>query len=468
MCGSGTPRTRPPHRAIEDGVTYTLRHWIDTDAQAQQVAAWFEDAWVRFFTDSGHHLYDNGCGNTLNVRMEDGIGWSGIAYWGNPGNCWIGIDSPDIRAGGGQWTVYHEAQHYLQYSYDAGCYGYLKPNYPADAEFVEGYADLGADSVNAALDVLGYQGSTYNPEASMYEKSYGNIFNKYFMEQLGTIGAASDPWHHIDALYEHYQECDAQNTLYVLDSVIPALGGGSEKQFFLDFFAANWARTWADPATQPELTYFDDDASPFGNLAPLRQDVSMAGGVQSWVETTPDDWAARYYQVRPQAGCPYVQMEVDGAAGAQLGINFMAAKTTAPTRVLRSAQIGEDYARTFAGAGIHDRLVAVVNSFGSIYDYTVRFTCVTPTVNILEPRQVKFAMVGEPASPIAFLTRWTVTSASGSIRGLARILLRLRRRGRAGHRGDRHLPGSGRRVLGSAAAAGQACGHHLCGLPRDA
>ena len=35
----------------------------------------------------------------------------------------------------------------------------------------------------------------------MYEKSYGNIFNKYFIEQLGTIGAITDPWHHIDALY---------------------------------------------------------------------------------------------------------------------------------------------------------------------------------------------------------------------------------------------------------------------------
>ena len=160
----------------------------------------------------------------------------------------------------------------------------------------------------------------------------------------------------------------------MLDSVIPALGGGSEKQFFLNFFAANWAKDWADPATQPELVYFDDDAYPFGNLATLTQDVTMAGGSQSWSRRPRTIWAARYYQVRPQAGCPYVQMEVDGAAGAQLGINFMAAKTTAPTQVLRSAKIGEDYARTFAGAGIHDRLVAVVNSFGSNYNYT----CVSP------------------------------------------------------------------------------------------
>ena len=38
---------------IDDGTTYNLQHWITTDAQAQQVAAWFEDAWVRYFTDFG-------------------------------------------------------------------------------------------------------------------------------------------------------------------------------------------------------------------------------------------------------------------------------------------------------------------------------------------------------------------------------------------------------------------------------
>jgi hypothetical protein len=402
----------------EDGTTYTLEHWIDTDAQAQQVAAWFEDAWQRYYADSGHHLYDNGC-SRLNVQMEDGIGWSGIAYWGSSGNCRIGIDSPMVRGGGGQWTVYHEAQHYLQYSYDAGCYGYLKPNYPEDSEFVEGYADLGSDTVNAALDATGYGGSTYDASTSMYDKSYGNIFLKYFIEQLGTIGTPTDPWHRIDAMYNHYSACDAADNLYVLDTLIPSLKPGmTEKKFFLDFFAANWAKDWANPTTQPELVYTDDDASPYGNLASLTQDVTMSGGAQSWTESTPDDWAARYYQVTPQTGCPYLQVEVDGASGAQLGINLMAAKTTAPTTVLRSAVVGEDYVRTFAAAGVNNRVVAAVNSFSNNYSYTVRFTCVTPTVNILEPRQVKFAMVGAPDSPISFLARWSVRDGVNNVRGL--------------------------------------------------
>jgi len=403
----------------EDGTTYNLEHWIDSDAQAQQVAAWFEDAWQRYFADSGHHLYDTGCSNTVNVRMEDGIGWAGIAYWGSSGNCWIGIDSPMVRGGGGQFVVYHEAQHYLQYSYDAGCYDYLRPNYPDDAEFVEGYADLGADSVNATADAQGYAGITYGSTTSMYDKSYGNIFLKYFIEQLGTIATPSDAWHHMDAMYNHYSACDAADSLYVLNTLIPSLKPGmSEQRFFLDFFAANWAKNWADPTTQPELVYTDDDATPYGNLATLTQNVNMASGTQSWTESTPDDWAANYYQVTPQAGCPYLQMEVDGAAGAQLGINFMAAKTGAPAKVLRSAKVGADYVRTFAAAGVNDRLVAAVNSFNTNYSYTVRFTCVTPTIQIEEPLQTKFALVGAPDSPIAFLARWTVRDGVSAVRGL--------------------------------------------------
>jgi hypothetical protein len=404
----------------QDGVDYTLEHWINNDAEAEQVAEWFEEAWQRYFADGGHHLYDTGCGNMVNVQMEDGIGWSGIAYWGNPGDCWIGIDSPMVRGGGGQWTVYHEAQHYLQYSYDAGCYGYLRPNYPDDSEFVEGYADLASDSVDVALDAIGFGGVTYNPSSSMYDGSYGNVFLKYFIEQLGTIATPADPWHHMDAMYDHYEECDDQDTLYVLNNLIPALSSGkwSEREFFLNFFAANWSKDWADPVAQPELVYTDDDGNPYGNLAPLTQNINMGGGAQNFPDVTPDDWAAKYYQVTPQAGCPYLQMEVDGASGAQIGINFMAAKTSAPTRVLRSAKVGEDFVRTFAANGVHNRLVTAVNSFSNNYNYTVNFTCVTPTLNILEPRQVKFALVGDPTSPIAFLSRWSVTDGASPIRGL--------------------------------------------------
>lgn len=411
----------------EDGVTYTLLHWIDTDEQAVQVAEWGQEAWERYYEIFGRHPYITGCSNNLNIRMEDGIGWSGIAYWASSGNCWIGIDSPMVRGGGGQRTVYHEFQHYLQYAYDAGCYADLMANYnggapDGNAEFTEGYADLASDAVDAGIDSTMYGNAVgaYDPNGSFFDKSYGNVYVKYYIEQVGTLWTPADPHHHMDALHYHYSECDNQNTLYVLDTVIPTRTGGAltEEKLFLNFFAANWAKDWADPFTQSELVYTDDDGNPYGSIG-LEENVTLSSGTVEWLgESTPDDWAGYYYQVRPQTGCDYVTVEVDGAGGAHLGINFMAADTVGSTSVSRAAWIGENFVRTFAAAGVHDKIVGAVNAFASNATYDISFSCVTPALNILEPRQSNFALVGDPASPIAFLARFEVTSDGSPVRGL--------------------------------------------------
>lgn len=411
-----------------DGTTYNLTHWVNNDTQPQDIAQWAQEAWQRYWEIFGHHPYDNGCGNLINIRLEDGIGWSGIAYWADPGSCWIGIDSPSVRAGSTQGVVYHEFQHYLQYSYNNGCYGFLRPNYMSgsaagDAEFVEGYADLAMDAVDATLDTTLYNGivGAYNPLQSFYDKSYWDVFVKYFSEQLGTQWTTADPHYHMDAVREHYEECDNRDTLYVLDTLVPTLKTGmTEDKLFLNFFAANWAKDWADPTTQPELVYTDDDSGPSYGSIGLYQDVNISGGAQSWAgETTPDDWAGRYYQVKPQSGCNYVTASVDGIAGAKLGINLMAADTVAPTKVERLGWIGENLVRTFPGYGVYNRVVAAVNAFATNYSYDVSFTCVTPVLDILEPRQTNFALVGDPTSPIAFLARFKVTSGGTPVQGLA-------------------------------------------------
>jgi len=110
-------------------------------------------------------------------------------------------------------------------------------------------------------------------------------------------------------------------------------------------------------------------------------------------------------------------LEVDGQSGANLGISLMAANTSTPSLV-RSAWVGEDFVRTFAAHGVNNRAVAVVNAFGHNYNYDVTATCVSPQIDILEPRQTNFALVGEPASPIAFLARVRVTGGGAPVRGL--------------------------------------------------
>ena len=385
------------------------------------------EAWLRYWEVFGHHPYDDGCNNRINIQLEEGVGWSGVAYWASSGSCRIGIDAPMIRNGGGQGVVYHEMQHYLQYSYNSGCYSHIYNNYDSgsaagNAEFVEGYADVAMDTVDSAIDLTLFSGivGSYTPGQSFYDKDYWDVWNKYFTEQLGALYSSSDPQWHFDAVRRHYEMCDAQDTLYVLDDLVPSLDPDlTEEELFLNFFAANWAKDWADPTTQPELVYFDDDAGPSYGSITLYKDVNISSGTQSWPgETTPDDWAARYYQVKPQSGCTYVTVSVDGAAGAHLGINLMAADTAAPTSVKRTAWIGEDLSRTFPGYGTYNRIVAVVNAFDNTAGYDVSFACVTPTLNILEPRQSNFAQVGDPSSPIAFLARFKVTSSGNPVLGL--------------------------------------------------
>ncbi len=393
-------------------------HWINSAAEAEDVADWAQEAWERYYADTGVEPWITGCDGNIDFLIRKGDGWAGIAYWAASGKCRIGIDSPTVRGGGGRGTTYHEVQHYQQYGFN-DCYDDWKSGYDGNAEFIEGYADYGPSTI----DNSGwYNNNSYNASASMYKKSYGNRFVIYLSEQisagLGPNGSPGDAWYRSNGMYEHYIECGIQDDLYVERDIVQANTPYSYEEFFMNFLAANWGNDWADEPTQPELYYYEEDVGINFAAPTLTADVSLSGGTQSWTGvSTPDKWAGRYYQVKPQSGCPYLMLDVDGQSGANLGISLMAANTSAPSLV-RSAWVGEDFVRTFAAHGVNDRAVAVVNAFGHNYNYDVVATCVTPQIDILEPRQTNFALVGDPASPIAFLARVRVTSGGDPVRGL--------------------------------------------------
>ncbi len=404
--------------STHDGTPHN--HWINSAAEAQDVADWAQEAWERYYQDSGGvEPYTTGCDGNIDYLIRQGDGWAGIAWWASSGHCSIGIDAPMIRGGGGRGVTYHETQHYEQYGF-TDCYDDWKPGYSGNAEFIEGYADYGPSTV----DNSGwYNGNTYNSSVSMYGKSYGNRFVIYLSEQvsegLGPNGSPGDAWYRSNGMYEHYRECGNQDDLYVERDIVQAYTPYSYPEFFMNFMSANWGKDWADVSTQPELHYYEEDVGVNFAAPTLAADVSMSGGAQSWAgHSTPDTWAGKYYQVRPQSGCSYLTLAVDGQSSANLGISLMAANTSAPSLV-RSAWVGQDFERTFAAYGVHDRLVAVVNAFGHNYSYDVAATCVSPQIDILEPKQTNFALVGDPTSPIAFLARFRVTSGGEPVRGLA-------------------------------------------------
>jgi hypothetical protein len=410
-----------------DSVNYV--HGILGESQAADVADAVQESWQAVFAHSAiggntaHEPYIDGCSSVLNIQMRDGKGWSGIAYWGSSGNCNIGIDAPMVLNGvgtGDDGVIFHEVQHYTQYSYNDGCYADFKPLYSSGNAWIEGWANLAGKNATNAVGDASYSVSSYNSENSYYDLSYTDLHAQYLIEQYGGNGAPTDPEFGIKAVYEHYRKCDQFDDVFVMDETIISLTGGAktEKWAFVDFEAAYYAYPYANPATQPELVFPDADDKPTGTPA-FAQNVNMSAGSQSWVESSPEDWTGRYYRINPQSGCGFVELHVETQPlGGEVGVNFLAVNTGTPS-VQRSAHIGDNATRFFAGFPANDQLVVNVTSFDSVMTYEVTATCVTPTLNILEPvHNPGHAMVGDPSDPIATLTRFEVTSSGLPVSGI--------------------------------------------------
>jgi hypothetical protein len=129
---------------------------------------------------------------------------------------------------GDDGVIAHEIQHYLQYSYDDGCYDDFQPLYPGSS-LIEGWANwAGKNATSAALDAS-YSVSSYNAGSSYYDLSYTNLKQGYDIQQYGGNGAPADPGFGINEVYEHYRKCDVHDSIFAFDETISALTGGVKK-----------------------------------------------------------------------------------------------------------------------------------------------------------------------------------------------------------------------------------------------
>ena len=403
-------------------VYYTLDtnagdHWILTHTQAANILPWMETAARAYYAQSGKTYGAAVCDRHIRAKIQLGDGWSGIAWW--PNSCFIGLDAPMIRGNGGQGTTLHEMRHkFFQFAY-ADCVDDWKGGYSGNADFVEGDADYGPTTVGD----YGYFNNSYDPHKNMYEHGYGNRFTPYYSEHVAWYASPStspgDADYLSEGMVEHMERCELYDDLYVERETVEALTPYTYEEFFLNFFAANWGFDWANPATQPDLTYFEQSA-PSVAVGAITPDYNVnLATTQSYVgHTTPDKWAGQYYQFTPQAGCDFVMLEGDGAHGAKLGWGFMGANTAAST-LTYSGWVGQDFARVIAGHGVNNRIAATVVAFSKRYDYDLTATCVQPQIEIelpISPNHV--AYVGDPLSPVAFMGYIRVTSSGEPVTGI--------------------------------------------------
>ena len=400
-------------------VYYTLdtdagNDWINNHAEAAPIAGWMQDAFEAYYAQTGLTYGESICGRHIRAKILKGDGWSGIAYW--PNSCYIGLHAPMIRGGGGRSTTMHEIRHKIvQFAYP-NCLSDWKGDYPGNTTYlVEGDADYGPSTVGD----FGYMNSGYSPSKSLQEHGYNNLFAPYYTEHVdlsaGPWGAPGDFDYLAGGMVAHWEKCETLTDLHVVRDVVESLTMWSMEEFFLNFFAALYLHSYADPATQPDLYFFEEDApgvtvtfSP-----PLQGSQSLSGGSHSWTsQTTPDTWAGKFYEIQPQAGCEFVMLE--GSGSGSMGWAFMAADTGAPTAEY-SGWVGSEFSRVFAGHNAHDKIGVAAVAFGNNRTYDLTATCITPDIEIERPLKPNFvAYVGDPLSPVGFLGSIEVTDGSAS------------------------------------------------------
>lgn len=389
--------------------------WIITHTQASPIVGWMQDAYEAYFKQTGL-TYGAGatCNRHIRAKVMKGDGWSGIAWW--PNSCSIGLDAPMIRGNGGHHTTLHEMRHkVVQFAYP-NCLDDWDDDYPGQTvHIVEGDADYGPSTVGD----YGYMNTGYNPAKSLQDHGYNNMFTPYYSEHVdlyaGPFGAPGDSDYLAGGMLEHWKRCEALGDLHVLRDVVQGFTPYSMEGFFLNFLAALDLHAYADPATQPELYFLEEDAPSVTvtYAPPLTDEVWLASGSKSWnAQSTPDTWAGKYYRIHPQTGCDYVMLE--GSGSGKMGWAYMAADTGGPSAEY-SGWVGTEFSRVFAAYGAYDRIDVAAVAFGSNRTYDLVATCVTPVIEIQRPIGPNFrALVGDPLSPVAFMATMKVTDGSGT------------------------------------------------------
>ena len=438
----------------------TRTHGLDSADRAASGAQLGRQAWETYYRIFQKSPRDTGpnCNGNIDVWVYDTRPYPSHAPWPSiADDCRIAINVHELF-GDPRYAFYREFFHYLQFAYDDGCYDFqfntaVRGIWEGSDDFAEGYADLATDVISQSADNLWFDDmiNHHRNWRSIYHESYWNLFTKYFAEQVGSDPPdATLPDYHMDAVREHYEACDAEDTMYVLEDLVPSLTGGAltMEELVRDFFAANYMNWWIalEPDRRqayPELFYVDHGTPDYGQVRYLesanltdsqiwhgdfiltsQEDAlfnNNAGDIMTvTLSPMPQEWAGYYYRVYPQAGCDYVTASVEGEPGARLGISLIAFNNNPNMAEYfrRFAWIGESFSRTFHRRSNNFPIAAIVNSFDTMHEYDVSFTCVAPTVNILEPRQVDFALVGLPASPSTFLLRFQVRSDGSPVRGL--------------------------------------------------
>lgn len=338
----------------------------------------------------------------------------------------------DLAARTGDPVAYmvalHEAFHFQQ-----GKYGGL--NDPAGKWVSEGQARSIQDKVcigaNRATclsfdDIdTGYAG--YVPELRAYLGNTNRPINQtdyqavlfwtYLTEKYGT----SAPGDTVEAgmnllvkFWENSANTPGRDGISVLNSTLAGMGRPERfRDIWKDFAVASYAKDITGAGVQAKYKYADM-AQPGGNYGGPALSLSRSLALNEQAidsDETVTPWGARYYELRPDANVPVVDVKFTQDSNVPLyytvlGIkgNDVAYEYNVEARNLNRTLINDGFSK----------VVVVVAGLDSLANYRYSINGTQPTLRILSPTTANKARVGNPASPDKFRVALEVLAGDGT------------------------------------------------------
>ncbi len=328
------------------------------------------------------------------------------------------------------WLIpLHELFHQAQYAYRGG------ELEPSRNWFLEGQARsiqdkfcLGEDPSGGpcpslddeGLGIASYVGEVNgylaNANRNLTEISYAAaLFWTYVTERYGLL--RQEPHLGVDLILRFWEEGSAdprQDGITTLNRALAALGHRvTFEDVFKDFVVANYAKELTG-AGVPEKYKYIDETQPPGHYDPVYLDLDREITPDAAVDPTITEvasWGARYYQFRPSADVPILNIEFRQDVERHVYYALLAVKNDGIA--FEREQTDGDLVEVLPNDG-YDRVVVIVAGLGNHANYRFAVNATRPVLRILDPTEGRFAAAGDPAAPGKILLKVEVLSPTGA------------------------------------------------------
>ena len=375
-------------------------------------------------------FYNNAKRLPADLRWCDGGGCAGTSGFGNGRKGGIGL-APQYMGpynpGAGQnnpssvLITLHEAFHQQQYTYGGiqtdpdGNWVWEGQARSIQDKFCVGTSPatcISLDNVtNGLANYMGeVNGYLANPNRSIPHLSYGTaLFWTYVTEQYGTLN--QEPNRGVDLLVRFWEQ--ARNDwnddgIGTLNRALQTMGYTQRfRDIFKDFVVANYAK---DVPNAPAKYKYIDESQAAGPYHPVHLDVDEVLGPDDQVGPATSDvvaWGARYFQVRPTADVPILNIEFRQETANDVYYTLLAIKGDNIAKEINHT--GRDFVQTLLNDN-YDKVVVIVAGLDHYANFRYAFNATRPILNIVDPIQGRAAEAGDPAAPEKILIKVEVLS----------------------------------------------------------